>query len=283
MAEPAKSRGARKRQADRDALEHIARPVRDRTLRESESLASPSAGEEYAPVNDKLQFLAKVSHEVRTPLNSILGFAELMLEERFGPIGNARYRSYIEDIHQSGLYALSLLNDLLDISKIEAGKFELDFTEVDVAELVETCIASLQPLAKRDEIALRRSLEPKLPRIIADRRRLKQILLNLLSNAVKFTGPGGHVTVSVKVMRGGELRLRIRDNGVGMSEDEIAFAMQPFNQLDTSPREQVGTGLGLSLTKALVEANQARLQITSEKGKGTSVDVIFSSGRLTSR
>jgi signal transduction histidine kinase len=100
---------------------------------------------------------------------------------------------------------------------------------------------------------------------------------------VKFTGPGGHVTVSVKVMRGGELRLRIRDNGVGMSEDEIAFAMQPFNQLDTSPREQVGTGLGLSLTKALVEANQARLQITSEKGKGTSVDVIFSSGRLTSR
>jgi signal transduction histidine kinase len=245
--------------------------------------APPSA--EEAPVAGKddasgrLDFLATVSHEVRTPLNSILGFTELMLQERLGPIGNPRYRGYIEDIHQSGLYALSLLNDLLDISKIEAGKFELDFTAVDVPELVEDCAASLQPLAKSARILLRTSLAPDLPLVVADPRRLKQILLNLLTNAIKFTKEGGQVIVS-GTMVDGELRLRVRDTGVGMTEDEIAYAMQPFNQLDTSPRSQPGTGLGLPLTKALVDANRARLVLSSEKGAGTSADVLFPAERL---
>ena len=227
----------------------------------------------------RLDFLAKVSHEVRTPLNSILGFTELMLQERFGPIGNARYKGYVEDIHQSGLYALSLLNDLLDISKIEAGKFELDFTAVEVPELVEDCVNSLQPLAKRARIVLRTSLAEKLPSIVADPRRLKQILLNLLTNAIKFTKEGGQVIVS-GTMIDGELRLRVRDNGVGMTKDEIGFAMQPFHQLDTAPRMQSGTGLGLPVTKALVDANRARLVLTSEPGVGTSADVIFPAERL---
>jgi signal transduction histidine kinase len=231
-------------------------------------------------VTQKLDFLAKVSHEVRTPLNSILGFTELMLEERLGAIGNARYKGYVEDIHQSGLYALSLLNDLLDISKIEAGKFELDFTSVELAELIEICASSLQPLAKRERILLRTSLAPNLPPVIADRRRLKQILLNLLSNAIKFTNGGGQVIVSANRIEGGELRLRVRDNGVGMTSDEIAFAMQPFHQLDTAPRKQTGTGLGLPVTKALVDANRARLVLTSERGLGTSADVIFPPERL---
>ncbi|MGB2932963.1 MAG: ATP-binding protein [Methyloceanibacter sp.] len=231
----------------------------------------------------RLDFLAKVSHEVRTPLNSILGFTELMLEERLGAIGNARYKGYVEDIHQSGLYALSLLNDLLDISKIEAGKFELDFTAVDLAELVESCVNSLQPLARRERILLRTSLAPPLPAVIADRRRLKQILLNLLSNAIKFTNTGGQVIVSAKLIEGGELRLRVHDNGVGMTEDEIGLAMQPFNQLDTAPRRQAGTGLGLPVTKALADANRARLLITSERGLGTSADVIFPTDRLAPR
>jgi signal transduction histidine kinase len=222
----------------------------------------------------RLDFLAKVSHEVRTPLNSVLGFTELMLQERFGPIGNNRYKGYVEDIHQSGLYALSLLNDLLDISKIEAGKFELDFTAVEVPELVEDCVNSLQPLAKRSRIVLRTSLADKLPCIVADPRRLKQILLNLLTNAIKFTKEGGQVIVS-GTMVDGELRLRVRDNGVGMTKDEIAFAMQPFHQLDTAPRKQSGTGLGLPVTKALVDANRARLVLTSEPGVGTSADVVF--------
>ncbi len=233
-----------------------------------------------AAVARRLDFLAKVSHEVRTPLNSILGFTELMLEERLGAIGNPRYRGYVEDIHQSGLYALSLLNDLLDISKIDAGKFDLDFTAVDLPELVEACVNSLQPLAKRERILLRTSLAPNLPAVIADRRRLKQILLNLLSNAIKFTNAGGQVIVSARVIEGGDLRLRVHDTGVGMTEDEVAAAMQPFHQLDTAPRKQTGTGLGLPVTKALVEANRARLLIASERGAGTSADVIFAKDRL---
>ncbi|MDJ0513258.1 MAG: HAMP domain-containing sensor histidine kinase [Methyloceanibacter sp.] len=230
----------------------------------------------------QLDFLAKVSHEVRTPLNSIIGFAELMQHERFGPIGNARYKGYAEDIHQSGLYALSLLNDLLDISKIEAGKFELDFTSVDAAEVVEACVASLQPLAKRTRILLRTSFADDLPLVLADPRRLRQILLNLLTNAIKFTREGGQVIVS-GTMAGRELRLRVRDTGVGMSESDIAYAMQPFHQLDTSPRHQSGTGLGLPLTKALTDAIRARLVLTSEPGVGTSADVIFPKERLFRR
>jgi len=221
-----------------------------------------------------------VSHEVRTPLNSILGFAELMLEERLGAIGNARYKGYVEDIRQSGLYALSVLNDLLDISKIDAGKFDLDFTAVNVPELVEACVNSLQPLARRERILLRTSLAPKLPAVIADRRRLKQILLNLLSNAIKFTNAGGQVIVSAKLINGGDLRLRVHDTGVGMTREEIAAAMQPFHQLDTAPRKQTGAGLGLPVTKALVDANRARLVIASERGGGTSTDVIFAKDRL---
>ena len=241
-----------------------------------EASADPGA----AAAMRRLDFLAKVSHEVRTPLNSILGFTELILEERLGAIGNARYKGYVEDIHQSGLYALSLLNDLLDISKIDAGKFDLDFTAVDVPELVEACVNSLQPLAKRERILLRTSLAPNLPAVIADRRRLKQILLNLLSNAIKFTNAGGQVIVSARLIDGEDLRLRVHDSGVGMTKDEVVAAMQPFHQLDTAPRKQTGTGLGLPVTKALVESNRARLLITSERGAGTSADVIFAKDRL---
>ena len=250
----------------------------DQKRLDEEGLPTPAELDAQA-ASRRLDFLAKVSHEVRTPLNSILGFTELMLQERFGPIGNARYTGYVEDIHQSGLYALSLLNDLLDISKIEAGKFELDFTAVEVPELVEDCVNSLQPLAKRSRIVMRTSLAPDLPTVVADPRRLMQILLNLLTNAIKFTKEGGQVIVS-GTMADGELRLRVRDNGVGMTKDEIAYAMQPFHQLDTSPRKQSGTGLGLPITKALVDANRARLVLISEPGVGTSADVIFPAERL---
>ncbi len=240
---------------------------------------SPDRAVDADAATRRLDFLAKVSHEVRTPLNSVIGFAELMLQERFGPIGSARYKGYAEDIHQSGLYALSLLNDLLDISKIEAGKFELDFTAVDVTEVVEACVASLQPLAKRTRIVLRSSLGDDLPVVVADPRRLRQVLLNLLTNAIKFTKEGGQVIMS-GTMVDGELRLRVRDSGVGMSKNDIAYAMQPFNQLDTAPRRQSGTGLGLPLTKALTDAIRARLELTSEPGVGTSADVIFPAERL---
>jgi signal transduction histidine kinase len=260
-----------------DAAEAPAADAEPQTVAEAEEAKEES---DAAAVARRLDFLAKVSHEVRTPLNSILGFTELMLEERLGAIGNPRYRGYVEDIHQSGLYALSLLNDLLDISKIDAGKFDLDFTAVDLPELIDTCVNSLQPLARRERILLRTSLAPNLPAAIADRRRLKQILLNLLSNAIKFTNAGGQVIVSARVIDGGDLRLRVHDTGVGMTEDEIAAAMQPFHQLDTAPRKQTGTGLGLPVTKALVEVNRARFLIASERGAGTSADVVFAKDRL---
>jgi signal transduction histidine kinase len=259
-------------QASLDEESAPAPPPVEATAKQAEPASSETDG-------GRLDFLAKVSHEVRTPLNSIIGFTELMLQERFGPIGNKRYTGYVEDIHQSGLYALSLLNDLLDISKIEAGKFELNFTAVDVSEVVEDCAASLQPLAKRSRIVLRTSLAPDLPTVVADPRRLKQILLNLLTNAIKFTKEGGQVIVSGTLVDG-ELRVRVRDNGVGMTRDEIAFAMQPFHQLDTAPRKQTGTGLGLPVTKALVDANRARLVLSSEPGIGTSADVTFPAERL---
>jgi signal transduction histidine kinase len=228
----------------------------------------------------RLDFLAKVSHEVRTPLNSIIGFAELILQERLGPISNPKYRDYLQDIHASGLYALSLVNDLLDISKIEAGEFDLDFTAVGIADLVDECVKSLLPLAKRERMLLRVSVEAGLPAMLGDRRRLKQVLLNLLSNAIKFTDEGGQVIVSAGLTDAGELRLRVRDNGIGMTDAEIALAMQPFHQLDTAPRNQTGTGLGLPLTKALVEANRARFVLASERGVGTTADVLVPQDRL---
>ncbi|XSG80936.1 MAG: sensor histidine kinase [Methyloligella sp. ZOD6] len=254
--------------------------VRDEDSARDEGASSPSIPSAMA--SQQFNFLAKVSHEVRTPLNSILGFTELMMGEKLGPIGNPRYKGYIEDIYQSGRYALSLLNDLLDLSKIEAGEFELDFTAVEIGELVDECLHLLQPMAKRERILLRVSLDPDLPAVIADPRRLKQILLNLLSNAIKFTREGGQVILSGSTTPGGAVRLRIRDNGVGMTADEIQLAMQPFQQLDTTPRKQNGTGLGLPLTKALIEANRARFMLTSEAGQGTSADVIFPKNRVAS-
>jgi len=244
--------------------------------------SEPESGaeEHEKEVSPQFNFLAKVSHEVRTPLNSILGFTELMMGEKLGEIGNPRYKGYIEDIYQSGRYALSLLNDLLDLSKIEAGEFELDFTAVDIPELVDECLHLLQPMATRERILLRVSLAPDLPAVIADPRRLKQILLNLLSNAIKFTREGGQVILSASTTPAGAVRIRVRDTGVGMTADEIQLAMQPFQQLDTTPRKQNGTGLGLPLTKALVEANRARFLLSSEAGVGTSADVIFPKERV---
>lgn len=247
---------------------------------EAEALAAAKAAAEYANAV-KSDFLAKVSHEVRTPLNSIIGFAELIKDERFGPLANDRYKGYLDDIHESGLYALSLINDLLDLSKIEAGKLELELKPVLVNEVISQCISTLQPLAKREQIVLRVALEDGLPQVLADARSLRQVMLNLLSNAIKFTEPGGQVIASTALDDESGLCIRVRDTGVGMSESEIAQAMEPFRQLDTAPRKQIGTGLGMPLTKALVEANQAQFQIESRTGAGTRIEIVFPLDRLS--
>ena len=229
----------------------------------------------------KSDFLAKVSHEIRTPLNAIIGFSEVMTEERFGPIGNERYRQYLKDIHASGSHLISLINDLLDLSKIEAGKLELTFASVSLNELTQQCVAIMQPQANRERIIIRTSLSPRLPQVMADARSVRQIVLNLLSNSIKFTAAGGQVIVSTAMTDAGEVVLRVRDTGIGMNEQDLATALEPFRQVATTTRGRAGgTGLGLPLTKALAEANQATFQIKSKPSEGTLVEIAFPGARL---
>ena len=227
----------------------------------------------------KSDFLAKVSHEIRTPLNAILGFAEVMMNERFGPVGNRRYKDYLKDIHASGSLIMSLVNDLLDLSKIEAGKMDFDFTSIDANRIVSECVSIMQPQASGERVAMRLSLSPALPNILADERSLRQIVFNLLSNAVKFNQPGGRVMVSTALADSGSAIIRIRDSGVGMSEDDIGASFEPFRRLATA-RPSSGTGLGLPLTKALVEANHASLTIKSKEHEGTLVEIVFPPTRI---
>jgi PAS domain S-box-containing protein len=229
----------------------------------------------------KSDFLAKISHEIRTPLNAIIGFSDVMMNERFGPVGNDRYRQYLKDIHASGGHLVSLLNDLLDLSKIEAGKLELAFSSVDLNGLTQEAVALMQPQASRGRIIIRTSLAHDLPAVTADPRSVRQIVFNLLSNSIKFTSAGGQVIVSTALNDDGNVVLRVRDTGVGMSERDLAVALEPFRQLATSARwGSGGTGLGLPLTKALAEANRARFRIRSAVDDGTLVEIAFSAPRL---
>ncbi|GBD47862.1 PAS domain S-box protein [Methylopila sp. Yamaguchi] len=221
----------------------------------------------------KSDFLAKVSHEIRTPLNAIVGFAEVMMEERFGAIGNDRYKDYLKDIHLSGRHLVSLVNDLLDLAKIEAGKLELEFREVDLNEIAAEAVAQLQPEANRGRIIIRTSLARSLPPVRADLRSARQIVLNLAMNAVKLTPGGGQVIVATAINDLGEPVVRVRDAGAGMSKKELALALEPFRPLTTTGPD--GAGVGLPLTKALVEANNAKFAIQSTVGAGTLIEVTF--------
>jgi signal transduction histidine kinase len=204
-----------------------------------------------------------------------------MLEARFGEIGNERYKQYLKDIHTSGGFLLSLVNDLLNLSKIEAGKFDLSFAPVSLNELALQTIALLQPQANARGLILRSNLQP-VPQVVADMRSIRQILLNLLSNAIRFTPGGGQVIVSTVLNEDGGLSLRVRDTGVGMTEFEISLAVEPFRQIKTEhdAGHNGGAGLGLPISKALAEANHARFDIVSEPKKGTLISVTFPEDRL---
>jgi PAS domain S-box-containing protein len=246
--------------------------------RAEEELTAAKRSAETAS-SQKSDFLAKISHEIRTPLNAIIGFSEVMMEERFGPVGSERYKEYLRDIHISGAHIMSLVNDLLDLSKIEAGKLDLSFEAVSANDVIRECVALMQPQANRERIIIRTSLSSSLPAVVADSRSLRQIVLNLLSNAIKFNNPGGQVIVSTLYEDTGEVAIRVRDTGPGMSEDDIVKALEPFRQLHTA-RPGRGTGLGLPLTKALVEANRAGFRIDSAVGQGTLVQITFPSTRV---
>lgn len=219
-------------------------------------------------------FLAKVSHEIRTPLNAITGFAEIMLEERLGPLGHARYKEYLADILESGRHVIDLITDLSDLSAMQAGRHDLAVAATDVNSLVSQRVAELQANAYRDRIIVRLSLMPQLPSAMVDERALRQALDHVLSNAIRFNEPGGQVIVSTALAEGGGIAVRVRDTGVGMSEEELAVAMEPFRRISTG-KPGGGGGLGLPLTRALVEANEASLSIKSRKGEGTLVEIVL--------
>ncbi len=203
------------------------------------------------------------------------------MAERFGAIGNERYRDYLKDMHAAGTHLVSLLNDLLDLSKIETGQLDLTFAELDLNELTQQCVGIMQPQANRARIIIRSSLAPGMFRVVADARSLRQIVLNLLANAIKFTGPGGQIIVSTALAETGEALLRVRDTGVGMRESDIAAALEPFGQTATSGSwGSGGLGLGLPLTKALTEANRANFSIKSAPNAGTLVEIAFPASRV---
>ncbi|MCZ8182495.1 MAG: PAS domain-containing protein [Beijerinckiaceae bacterium] len=227
----------------------------------------------------KSDFLTKISHEIRTPMNAIIGFAEVMLEERLGAIGNPKYKEYLGDIRTSGQHVVSLVNDLLDLAKIEAGRMEMRFGATDLNGIVSSCVGIIQPQANAHRVLVRTQLAQRLPAVVADERSIRQIILNMLSNATRFTESGGQVIVATALLDTGEAVIRIRDTGIGMTATEIEQALEPFRQVGTR-RDHGGTGLGLPLTKALVEANRANFAIRSTPGEGTMVEITFPSTRV---
>ncbi|HWT57248.1 MAG TPA: ATP-binding protein, partial [Rhizobium sp.] len=230
----------------------------------------------------KTDFLARVSHEIRTPLNAIIGFSDMMAGERFGPIGHPRYIEYANDIGRSGRHVLDIVNDLLDISKIEAGEMDLDFAAVGLNEAVSEAVALVQPQANSQRVIIRTALSHAVPEVVADLRSIKQIALNILSNAIRFTPSGGQIVVSTSYEANGSVVLRVRDTGIGMTRSELDQAMKPFRQVSStqSRHRGDGTGLGLPLTKAMVDANRAVFSINSAPNEGTLVEITFPSQRV---
>jgi two-component system cell cycle sensor histidine kinase PleC len=215
-----------------------------------------------------------MSHELRTPLNAINGFSEIMVNQLFGQLGDKRYVEYAQDILNSGQHLLALINDILDMAKIEAGKLNIKFEPMRLDEVIEDAARLMRNRAEAGGLDL--NVEPmQLPEVEADYRAVKQVLLNLLSNAIKFTPRGGKVTVRTKLEMGpaGErVRVGVSDTGIGISEQDMTRLAKPFEQIESQlSKTQQGSGLGLALTKSLVEMHQGQLDIESEPGKGTTV------------
>ena len=228
----------------------------------------------------KSECIANMSHELRTPLNAILGFSGSIQSETFGPLGHDKYREYIDDISHSGQHLLNLINDVLDVSAIEAGKLTLHEDGFKPATIAKDALHVLEHLAHANQVETVLDVPPDLPALYGDERRFRQILLNLLSNAIKFTPSGGTVKFSAALNPQGQHVFNISDTGIGMGPDELSHALTPFGQLDSQlAREHKGTGLGLPLTKGLIDLHDGDLVIRSEKGVGTTVTITFPANR----
>lgn len=222
---------------------------------------------------DKSQFLANISHELRTPLNAIIGFSEIIKSSSIKDMDSQKLEGYIGDIHSSGVHLLSLINDILDYSKAEAGKLEMEVAEVNLNKLVHSCVRLVTPRAESAQVSLIEALPKEILNIITDSKKFKQILLNLLSNAIKFTPAGGEVRITAWAnINDDTLMFEVRDSGIGIAPKDISRAMAPFGQVDsTLSRKYEGTGLGLPLTKKFVELMGGKFEIESEIGAGTTI------------
>jgi PAS domain S-box-containing protein len=243
-----------------------------------------TTAEAEAASRTKSEFLAVISHELRTPLNAIIGFSDVISREVLGPIGSVRYREYAGDILSAGRHLLGLINNILDMSKIEAQKMTLFEETIDIAALAASCIRIVERQAADGRIALTLDMPPALPSLRGDEMRLKQILLNLLSNAVKFTAAEGRITVAARPLDDGGLEIAVVDTGIGMNEDEVAIALQPFRQVESAlARRHEGTGLGLPLVKAFIEMHGGTLALHSVPGEGTTAAIRLPAVRVVAR
>ena len=272
---------------DSGELKNVITVARDVSERKAQELIMKTAQERAEAANRaKSSFLANMSHELRTPLNAIIGFADVMRQRLFGPLGSSRYDEYATMIHESGQLLLDLISDLLDMAKIEAGKFDLHYEQVNLSDAVNECLKMLADRARKSDLKLSADLPDPGFVFMVDPRAFKQVLLNLLSNALKFTPAGGHIVVSA-VLLDDRVRICVRDDGVGIPASELPRLGRPFEQVSTDPAlAKSGTGLGLALVHALVARMAAHTHIESEEGTGTdgqhriSADAAGPRGRL---
>lgn len=250
--------------------------------KDAPAASRPEAGDEPpAPAAAALppDLVARLAHELKTPLGAIAAASEIMRDERFGPIGDARYRGYAADIHNSARHALDLIGRMLAERTQQTTEPTLAFVEIDIHALVADVLSGLRPLAEASRLTLAGTLAPRLPHVIADATSLRQILINLLSNALKFTPAGGVIEVTTRQTQGGTLEVEVRDDGEGMADTELARA-QGASDAPAAPRAGRGLGIGLPLARALAVANGATLTIASGLGAGTTATLAFPASRV---
>ncbi len=261
--------------------------VMDITLRKQMEVSLRLAKEQADTANKaKSAFLANMSHELRTPLNAVIGFSEMMIKETFGPLGSPKYAEYLGDIHSSARHLLEIINEVLDMSKIEAGRVELDEHETDLRPLFETVGRMIAARATELNLSVTLCVDPDVPYLYVDPRLTRQVLLNLATNAVKFSNPGGRIDMRAFMDEAsGGVRIVVSDNGIGIPKDRIKIAMEPFGQVSDSVvvRGMQGTGLGLPLARAMVELHGGTLALESDQGKGTTVTITFPATRSVYR
>ena len=264
-----------RRNAERELQDHIdslERTLETSTTRYTEVTRQIHQAKEAADSANrtKSEFLANMSHELRTPLNAIMGFSEIIKDEMFGPLQVPQYLEYVRDIYNSGSHLLEIINDILDLSKVEAGKFELVEEEVDLGKVLEAVCNLTKGRAEEKGLEIRIVLPDEFPKLFADQRSLKQMLLNLTSNAIKFTVGEGVVVIMAQIATNGDVEIAVQDSGIGIAAEDMDKALTAFGQVDSAlARENQGTGLGLPLVRAMIELHGGELSLDSSPGNGT--------------